>query len=85
VGERRGFNDQDPARRAPPPPAPGDAGFAEQSGEARNLDAALRATEPAADMTLPLVRFIFPALITAIFTLRKIRMVRVPPPMQIGR
>jgi tight adherence protein C len=50
--------------------------FAEQTRQARYLDAERRAAELPVKMTFPLVLFIFPALMTVIFTPLIIRIMR---------
>ena len=55
--------------------------FAEQTREARYLDAEKRANELPVKLTFPLVLFIFPALMTVIFTPLIIRIVRVLLPI----
>jgi tight adherence protein C len=58
--------------------------FAEQTREARYLDAERRASELPVKLAFPLVLFIFPALMTVIFTPLIIRIARVLLPMHIG-
>lgn len=58
--------------------------FAEQTREARYLDAERRASELPVKLALPLVLFIFPSLMTVIFTPLIIRIVRVLLPVHPG-
>jgi tight adherence protein C len=58
--------------------------FAEQAREARYLDAERRASELPVKMAFPLVLFIFPSLMTVIFTPLVIRIVRVVLTMHPG-
>jgi tight adherence protein C len=55
--------------------------FADQTREARYLDAEKRANELPVKLTFPLVLFIFPSLMTVIFTPLVIRIVRVLLPI----
>ena len=55
--------------------------FAEQTRESRYLEAEQRANELPVKLTFPLVLFIFPSLMTVIFTPLVIRIVRVLLPM----
>jgi len=58
--------------------------FAQQTREARYLDAERRASELPVKLAFPLVLFIFPALMTVIFTPLVIRIMRVLLPVHIG-
>lgn len=58
--------------------------FAQQTREARYLEAERRASELPVKMSIPLVFFIFPALTTVIFTPLIIRIVRVLLPIHFG-
>jgi tight adherence protein C len=58
--------------------------FAQQTRDARYLDAERRASELPVKLAFPLVLFIFPALMTVIFTPLIIRIMRVLLPVQIG-
>jgi tight adherence protein C len=58
--------------------------FAQQTRDARYLDAERRASELPVKLAFPLVLFIFPALMTVIFTPLVIRILRVLLPVHIG-
>jgi tight adherence protein C len=58
--------------------------FAEQTRQARYLEAERRASELPVKVSIPLVLFIFPALMTVIFTPLIIRIVRVLLPIHAG-